>query len=1126
MVGVFLLMGSAGAQPAQDSTKTIAFTEHLNNSEVNQEANPAITLELDQVPLKKALKQIAGQANAGLYYNSAFLPEKTVSLRLQAVPLDKALRNVLVGTSLKVITSGRNITLEWKRATAKMQRPLVNIQETINGTVSDGQSGETLPGVNILVKGTTTGASTDQNGDFELTVPSLQDTLVVSFIGYQTKEVPIDGRTEIDVALQPQAIAGEEMVVVGYGTQEKRSLTGSVASVEGSELTKRSSVSNTASLLQGRMPGVQVVQNSSQPGAEGVNIQIRGQGTFSSAGSSPLVLIDGVPGSLSDVSSKEIENISVLKDAASAAMYGARGANGVIMVETKGGQQGEMQIAYEGSFAIQSPTRTLDLITNSAEYMEFFNEAKRNTGLTTGLYPEEEIQKYKNAPKNSTEYPNTDWLDIMIDPAPLQNHNLSFSGGNETTTYRASLNYLNEEGVMRGFNFERINSRIKVSSKIGDIVEFGTNIGLKKSMRQSSSQAAEGQDTYLSTMAQAPTYLPKLPDGRYVHKAYPFEIVNKNTVAVVENKAFNNVTDYNINAQLWGDIQFTDNLNWYLKAAIGGGFEDSEIFRPEVQLYNFKTGNPSSFLVLEGRGLNVNKNRNIYTNLYSYLDYNVSVTHKHNIHAQIGYSQEENTNDYLEGFRRNYVLDNLRVLNAGVPSVQEAYGSIGEWALRSFFGRFNYDYDSRYLVEANLRYDGTSRISPEKRWGVFPSFSAGWRISEEEFFQQSAISSWFNNLKIRASYGQLGNQNIGLYPYQSLLSFTGNYAYTNSELTPGIAQTSLANQNIKWESTSLLDFGLDLFMFDGLEVTFDWYKKRTEDILRASQVTALVGLSAPTINSGEMLNTGIELKIQYNNMVSGGMFDGLQYQAGINFSKYENELVNFGDREIQSYSILQEGEPWDSFYMLETVGIFQSEQGVNNSPPQFSDNTLPGDLKYKNQNGDGVINNDDRVIIDGRHPDFNYSFNLGTQWKRLDVSLFFQGVQGIKYFVDQWGPLPFTQGSPPMTYWRERWTPENPSETLPRLYFGWQAPQRLTRPSTYWLEDGSYLRLKNINVGYTFSSEFINSIGLSSARIYFSGDNLLTFTSYRGLDPERAGSGRFVAYPQNKLYSFGLDIKF
>src|SRR5699024_1963904 len=283
----------------------------------------------------------------------------------------------------------------------QQEKKQVQRQETISGTVTDRQSGETLPGVNILVKGTTTGASTDQNGDFELTVPSLQDTLVVSFIGYQTKEVPIDGRTEIDVALQPQAIAGEEMVVVGYGTQEKRSLTGSVASVEGSELTKRSSVSNTASLLQGRMPGVQVVQNSSQPGAEGVNIQIRGQGTFSSAGSSPLVLIDGVPGSLSDVSSKEIQNISVLKDAASAAMYGARGANGVIMVETKGGQQGEMQIAYEGNFAIQSPTKNLDLITNSAEYMKLFNEAKRNTGLS-GLYPEEEIQKYENAPRNST----------------------------------------------------------------------------------------------------------------------------------------------------------------------------------------------------------------------------------------------------------------------------------------------------------------------------------------------------------------------------------------------------------------------------------------------------------------------------------------------------------------------------------------------------------------------------------------------------------------------------------------------------------------------------------------------------------------------------------------------------
>ncbi|MDR8393798.1 TonB-dependent receptor [Aliifodinibius sp. S!AR15-10] len=993
--------------------------------------------------------------------------------------------------------------------------------QQVEGVVTDAETGESLPGVNVVVQGTTSGTSTDSEGNYSLNVPSLQDTLVFSFIGYQTQSVPIDGRSSIDIALQSQAISGEELVVVGYGTQEKANLTGSVSSIGGDEIAKRP-VTNTASLLQGRAPGIQVVQNSGQPGAEDVNIQIRGQGTFSGAGSEPLVLIDGVPGSLSDVAPNDISNISVLKDAASASIYGARGANGVIIVETKEGRSGEFLVSYQGQYAIHTPTKSLDLITNSAEYMRLFNEARRNTGITSGLYPEEEIAKYENG--DSEQYPSTDWMDIMIDPAPVHEHQLNFSGGNEATTYRVSLAYTNQDGVMRGFNYERFNTRVKVSSQVTEAIEFGGNIGLQKGMRENPAQS--GEDTYLSTLSQAPTYRPTLPDGRYTFKAYPFEYNNKNTVAIVENEVFSNITNYTVNSQLWVNIDFSDKLTWYTKGAVNADFDENKTFRPEVQLYNYHTGEPMSFLDVGGRGLTVNDNRNIFTNLYSYFNYTDTYGQFHNFHAQVGYSQEENTYQYLEGFRQEYVTSNLRVLNAGTPSIQRASGLEESWALMSIFGRVNYNYDERYFLEANLRYDGTSRISPQERWGLFPSYSVGWRISEENFISNSSASSWLSELKLRASYGELGNQNIGLYPYQSLLTFTGNYSFDNSQLSPGVAQTSLSNRNLKWESTTVLDIGMDLTLFESLDITFDWYSKRTEDILRSSQVTDLVGLSAPVVNSGEMLNKGVELGIQYRKFVNGGALDGLQYQIGVNFDKYTNELVTFGEREIRSYSILQEGEEWDAFYMLETEGIFQSTEEVNNAPPQFSDNTQPGDLRYKDQNGDGVINQDDRVIIDGRHPDFNYSFNLSGQWKGFDASLFFQGVKGQKYFATNWGQLPFTQGSPPAEYWKDRWTEENPSESLPRIYFGFNAPQKLTRPSTFWLENGSYLRLKNVNVGYTFGSELVGTIGLRSARIFFSGDNLLTFTPFPGLDPERAGSGNFVRYPQNKVYSFGVNVEF
>lgn len=993
--------------------------------------------------------------------------------------------------------------------------------QQVQGVVTDAQSGDVLPGVNISVKGTTTGTSSNAEGQFSLNVPSLSDTLVFSFIGYESQTVPIAGRTNLDITLQSQAIAGEELVVVGYGTQEEENLTGSVSSIGDDEIAKRP-VTNTASMLQGRAPGVQVVQSSGQPGDEGVNIQIRGQGTFSGAGSDPLVLIDGVPGSLSDVAPSDISNISVLKDAASASIYGARGANGVILVETKDGLTGEFSVSYQGQFAIHTPTKSLDLITNSAEYMRLFNEAKQNTGITGGLYPEEEIQKYEN--NNSEEYPNTNWLDIMIDPAPVHEHQLNFSGGNENTTYRVSLAYTNQDGVMRGFGYERINTRLKMSSQVAEAIEFGGNVGLQKGMRENPAQG--GTDTYLSTLSQPPTYRPTLPDGRYTFKAYPFENNNKNTVAIVENEVFSNITNYTVNSQLWMDIDFFENLRWYTKAAVNADFNENQTFRPEVQLYNYHTGDPMSFLDVGGRGLTVNDNRNIFTNLYSYFDYTDTYGEYHNFHAQVGYSQEENTFQYLEGFRQEYVTNNLRVLNAGTPSIQRASGLEESWALMSLFSRVNYNYDERYFFEANLRYDGTSRISPEERWGMFPSFSAGWRISEENFISNSGASSWLSELKLRASYGELGNQDIGLYPYQSLLSFTGNYPFDNSQLSPGVAQTSLSNRNLKWESTSVLDIGMDMTLFESLDITFDWYSKRTEDILRSSQVTDLVGLSAPVVNSGEMLNKGVELGVQYRKMVTGGALDGLEYEIGFNIDHYKNELVSFGEREIQSYSILQEGEEWDAFYMLETEGIFQSEEEIENAPEQYSDNTQPGDLRYKDQNGDGVINEDDRVIIDGRHPDFNYSFNLSGQWKGFDASLFFQGVKGKKYFATDWGQMPFVQGSPPAEYWRNRWTEENPSETLPRLYFGWNAPQKLARPSTFWLENASYLRLKNVNVGYTFSSEILGSMGLQSARIFFSGDNLMTFTPFPGLDPERAGSGNFVRYPQNKVYSFGVNIEF
>lgn len=991
---------------------------------------------------------------------------------------------------------------------------------TVSGTITEVGTDMPIPGANILEKGTTNGVMTDFDGNYTIEIPS-NATLVVSYIGFATQEIAVSGRSNINIALELETATLDEVVVVGYGTQKKVNLTGAVSSVDGDDLIRRP-VTNSASMLQGQVPGLRVVQNSGEPGNEGLSVRIRGQGTFSGAGSNPLVLIDGVEGNLNSIDPNNIENVSVLKDAASASIYGSRAANGVILVTTKKGKGEGINVEYNLNTSIHTPTKLFDLITNSAEYMELWNEAKINTGITSGLYPQSEIDLYRNA-TDRVRYPNADWLDIVFDPAFVQKHHLSINGTKGDTNYNLSLGYVDQPGVMMGFDYQRYNIRFNFGSQINDHIKFGTNIALKKGDRSAPRQGSE--DLFIATLSQAPTYTPRLPDGRYSYKAYDFEANNKNPVAIVQNNAMRNTIDYNINAQGWVDIHFTDNLNWYTKAAIVGDFTKWKDWRPQVQLYNFHSGEFATNLDVGGSGLTTNDTQNIYTNLFSYLKFEETFANNHHLTAQIGYSQEYNENQYLEGYRRDYAGNNLIELDAGSPAIQNAYGSTYEWALQSFFGRLGYDFKQRYLVEFNLRYDGTSRLHEDTRWGAFPSFSAGWRVSEEPFIKNAGID-WLDNLKIRGSYGELGNQNIGNYPYQDILAFTGNYSFDNSVLSSGAAALALSNRNIMWETTKITDIGVDITAFRGLDITFDWYKKSTTDILRGSQLTGIVGLGAPTVNSGTMENTGVELSLQYRNMVQSGFFEGLAYNASFFIDKFKNELVDFGAQEISGTVVNEEGLPWNTYYMLEWDGIFQTQAEIDAAPKQYNDNTEPGDLRFVDQNGDGVVNDDDRTYIDGQYPDFEYSFNFSSSWKNFDFSFFFQGVEGRNIFVKDWGVQPFVQGSPPTTHWRDRWTPENPSTTMPKIYWGFNAPDKISRNSTYYLQDASYLRLKNVTLGYSLPKDVVERINIKKLRLYVSGDNLLTFTDYFGLDPERAGSGRFLNYPQNKIYSLGVNIIF
>lgn len=1003
----------------------------------------------------------------------------------------------------------------------------------VSGVVTD-EAGEPLIGVSVLVKGTTLGNITDLNGRFSLDVPE-GNILEISYIGYKTQSIKAQ-REPMNIVLKEDAQKLDEVVVVGFGTQKKVNLTGSVSAVTGDDISKRP-VANAAILLQGQIPGLRVNQGLGQPGGEGTSFRIRGQGTFSSAGSDPLILINGVPGSMTNLDPSVIESVSVLKDAASAAIYGARAANGVILVTTKQGAVGDkVHISYHGNVGLHTPTKLYDRVTNSVEYMELANLAWKNSG-TGKQYTQDQINLYRNNVRDP-QYPNFDWQDYMFRTAVVQTHNLSMAGSTEKTTYNVALNFVDQSGTMRGFKYRKYNATIDLTARITNFIKVGTYANL---MYGETEQPRQGQnDAFLSTLSQAPTYMPWLPDDgtgirRWTSSAYSFESHNKNMPAIIGDNAMKRDNNFDINAQLWLEINLAKGLTWYTKGAARLQSNKSKDWRGSTTYtYDYHTGERSSELDKGGLGLSVGDGRRFYTNLYSYLKYDLSlVDNAHNFSLMVGYNQESEKYETLNAYRKDFAFD-LPVLNAGGTADWSNSGGEEEWAIQSLFGRFNYDFKERYLFEANMRYDGTSRISDENRWGVFPSFSVAWRATEEEFIKNLNLN-WLNNFKLRGSWGQLGNQNIGLYPYQAMISGVDDYPFTKTSdgVIIGYQQTAYANRNIKWETTTITDIGFDLQVFDGLSVTFDWYKKTTDDILRSSQVSSLLGLSAPTVNNGSVENKGIEVALNYANMVKGGTFRGFRYNAGVYFDRSRNKLTEFGAEEIGSYSIKREGLPYDEYYMLECIGVFADQAEINASPKQFNDNTQPGDLKYKDISGpdgkpDGVIDNYDRRTFSGRFPGFEYGINASATWKGFDLSLIGQGVADKKYYTTDWGVQPFMQGSSPnKDYIKHMWTEENPyGAKHPKLYWQDMGGGKNTRPNSYYLKDASFFRLKNLTLGYTLPRVWTEKANISKVRIYFSGDNLLTLTPYKGLDPERNGDGRDAIYPQNRIYSFGLNVEF
>jgi TonB-linked SusC/RagA family outer membrane protein len=1004
------------------------------------------------------------------------------------------------------------------------------VYQVITGKVT-GENGEALAGVNVSAKGSSQTVTTSQDGSFSIDIPDSVTVLVFSYVGHTTKEVEISGQTNISVQLAADAKALEDVVVVGYGTQRKANLTGAVGTVSGNVLTQRPAP-NAATLLQGRITGLQVTQPSSEPGRDNPNFLIRGRGSFG-GNTAPLVLIDGVTGSFNNLSPDDIENVTVLKDAASASIYGARAANGVILVTTKKGRSGSPTISYRLNVGRYTPTDLPDFITSSAEYMTMFNTAAARSGVAF-RYPQADIDRYASG-TDPNRYPNFSSTDYYFNPALVTNQNISISGGTEKSTYNLSVGYLNQDAMLDGYKFKRYNGLLNYSTRLSKAVTVGSIVNITYKDRKE--PPFTGENMALLVYAAGPLYGPFLPDGsgRIVSRGYEAEGRNRNPQEVYA-MGYQNMKEYNFNGQAYIDIKFLKNFTWSSKAAINYVDEYYKMYQHPYEAYLLNENNPStgynrmSTFGPDIVGVTDQYAKTLVPTIYSTLTYENRFGN-HNVKALAGFEQLYNRYQTLRGRRINTVSTALTEI-AGYTAAGEAINFThprlpslagpSEWGMQSGFSRINYDYDGKYLLEANIRYDGTSKVSPSYRWGFFPSVSAGWLMTRESFMENI---DWLSSLKLRASYGTLGNQDIATYAYQNTLTIANiNYPFGNSGLTQGAVLNSYRDQSIRWESTRVIDFGFDVDIKKGLfSATFDWFDKTSYNILASQPVPLSLGLSSPTTNNGKLRNRGIEVEVRHRNNI--GEFS---YSVFAQASTSRNRVMDIKVPSLGS-SIRQKDYEYDGHYLYIWDGIFQEEDLNNPRVPVHALNPTPkaGDLKMKDINGDGRVDASDRMFVKGAYPDYIYSFGFNADYKGFSLSAFFQGVEGVQNRVNNWGIDPFMQGTPPTTKWRDAWTPQNRSNTIPAIYTAGYAGVANYVASTYYLMDASYLRLKNVILSYNLPKAWISRIKAKDLSVFISADNLITWTKYEGADPERASTtGNFAQYPQAKIFNAGVNVKF
>lgn len=991
---------------------------------------------------------------------------------------------------------------------------MVQQSSVVRGVVLDA-NGEPVIGASVVLKSNTSvGTITNLDGKFEISNVPPQGVLLVSYVGYQAQEMAYDGKRTLRIVLKEDTEMLDEVVVVGYGTQKKANLTGAVSAVQFDDIASMP-VANTTNMLQGRLPGVVLSGNGAQAGHDTPEIRIRGVGTLGDANkNNPMVLIDGVESSISqiaDLPADDIASVSVLKDAASAAIYGVRAANGVILVTTKRGAEQKPSITYSGSIAIQEPTILPDYV-DSYNWALMYNEAQPAKAYTP------EMLEALRTGSDPDHFANTQWAEEMFRTAPMHQHHLSVTGGSKDVHYMISTQYFKQDGILKNTANQRFNFRSNIDAKLG-IVKIGLNLsGSRQSIDEPTTGiSGEGLMRYLTWFTRPTVPVTYSTNGYYGYAdGNPFFSASnfKNPLYAIY-KGYKDNKHYRFDGQFFGEIDIWKGLKFRSSLAYKYYMNDTSTYNPkEAALYSAEgeilypagtINSLSDYHYLETSY--INENILTYTNRIG----------KHEFSILLGHSIQGKRWDSNTASIQDFPTENIYELSGGSqnPSVS---GSAAETALQSFFGRVNYNYDGRYLFEANVRRDGSSRLPKNNRYATFPSFSGAWLISSEEFMKDV---DWLSSLKLRASWGKLGNQEIGDYAYVETLGTQGSYFFGDKK-NIGMRKTKIANENIKWETTTITDIGLDAsFLQSRINVIFDWYDKTTSDILLQLPMPAIFSgsLGAPYQNAGKVRNRGWELALNY---IDGT--DDWQWQAGVSLAGVKNEILDMkGQESISNHTINREGEAINSYYGLKALGIYRTEEDlqrypatVNGLAPQL------GDIIYEDFDGNGNITEDgDRQIIGNPFPKLQYSFNLGFSWKNLDVTTFWQGLAGLERF--SWDETIISIGGNKVSRWLDRWSPENLDGTMPRL-----GNSNNDIYSSFWLVKGDYLRLKNLEIGYTFRNEaWMSKIGVKSLRLYVAGTNLLTFTPMEDYDPEKqSGDMRNDVHPNTRTYSFGVNVKF